>query len=316
MNFHLVSLCSNLFQSLLCSRWYHLVPAQTLRYKSYDLFYKSLCASGLELGYTFGKYRYTKLCNCFKKWSRLESCIINIAYLPYAQSEYILIPQQGMLYQKGLSDKKPFDIYHDSNIQEVVRVKPILADFAARVHELLAKWPRHPALMQVRPLYLFVLKFISINTRNGFPSYFYSLRKELNIWHVMTWNILQRNQILIFDWYIIQRNIFERVHLQNVKSSCHICFVQQRLIYLLNFRWCTKRGQIFKSTFRQRTKWKNASRLNRNSVIFKTFALFQLLVVIERILSFPVTSPVMKILTGLEVLLRKAQVRSWVAVHL
>lgn len=63
-----------------------------------------------------------------------------------------------MLYQKGLSDKKPFDIYHDSNIQEVVRVKPILADFAARVHELLAEWPRHPALMQVRPLHLFVLK--------------------------------------------------------------------------------------------------------------------------------------------------------------
>ena len=37
---------------------------------------------------------------------------------------------------------------------------------------------------------------------------------------------------------------------------------------------------------------------------------FQLLVVMERILSFPVTSPLMKILTGLEVLLRKAQVRS------
>ena len=36
---------------------------------------------------------------------------------------------------------------------------------------------------------------------------------------------------------------------------------------------------------------------------------FQLLVVMERILSFPVTSPVMKVLTGLEVLLRKAQVR-------
>ena len=292
----------------------------------------SVCASGLELGYIFGKYRYTKLCNCFKKWSRLESCIINIACLPHAQSEHILITQQEKLYQKGLSDKKPFDIYHDSNIQEVVRVKPILADFAARVHELLAEWPRHPALMQVRPLYLFVLKFISINTRNGVPSYFYSLRKELNIWHVMTFfpkffetwmkHVLKRVkhppeiQILIFDWYIIQRNIFERVHLQNVKSSCHICFVQQRLIYLLNFRWCTKRGQIFKSTFRQRTKWKNASRLNRNSVIFKTFAFFQLLVVIERILSFPVTSPVMKILTGLEVLLRKAQVRSWVAVHL
>ena len=113
-----------------------------------------MCASGLELGYTFGKYRHTKC----KKWSRLESCIINIAYFPHAQSEYILIPQQEMLYQKGLSDKKPFDIYHDSNIQEVVRVKLILADFAARVHELLAEWPRHPALMQVRPLHLFVLK--------------------------------------------------------------------------------------------------------------------------------------------------------------
>ena len=134
-----------------------MVPAQALRCKSSDLFYQSLCASGLELGYTFGKYQHTK-CNCFKKWSRSESCIINIAYLPHAQSEYILIPQQEMLYQKGLSDKKPFDIYHDSNIQEVVRVKPILADFAARVHELLAEWPRHPALMQVRPLHLFVLK--------------------------------------------------------------------------------------------------------------------------------------------------------------
>ena len=243
MNFHLVSLCSNLFQSLLCSGWYHLAPAQTLRCKSYDLFYKSLCASGLELGYTFGKYRYTKLCNCFKKWSRLESYIINIAYLPHAQSEHILITQQEKLYQKGLSDKKPFDIYHDSNIQEVVRVKPILADFAARVHELLAEWPRHPALMQVRPLHLFVLKYISINMRNGVPSYFYSLRKELNIWHAMTffrsffklewnmfsnvWNILIKPEKPNFNiWCIVQRNIFERVRLQNVKSSCHMCFVQ------------------------------------------------------------------------------------------
>ena len=38
------------------------------------------------------------------------------------------------------------------------------------------------------------------------------------------------------------------------------------------------------------------------------FYLLQLVEVVERILSFPVTSPVMKILTGLEVLLRKAQV--------
>ena len=64
-----------------------------------------------------------------------------------------------MPYQKGLADKKPFDIYHDSKVQEVVRVKPVLEDFAARIHELLAEWPRHPALMQVRPLYLFVLRY-------------------------------------------------------------------------------------------------------------------------------------------------------------
>ena len=36
---------------------------------------------------------------------------------------------------------------------------------------------------------------------------------------------------------------------------------------------------------------------------------FQLVTVVTRILSFPVTSPVMKFVTGLEVLLQKAQVR-------
>ena len=42
---------------------------------------------------------------------------------------------------------------------------------------------------------------------------------------------------------------------------------------------------------------------------------FQLVTVVTRILSFPVTSPVMKFVTGLEVLLQKAQV-SKVVSHL
>ena len=51
--------------------------------------------------------------------------------------------------QQGENGCKPFDIYHDPNIQEVVKVKPVLVDFMARVHELLAEWPRHPTLLQV-----------------------------------------------------------------------------------------------------------------------------------------------------------------------
>lgn len=212
-----------------------------------------MCASGLELGYTFGKYRYTKLCYCFKKWSRLESCIINIAYLPHAQSEHILITQQEKLYQKGLSDKKPFDIYHDSNIQEVVRVKPILADFAARVHELLAEWPRHPALMQVRPLHLFVLKYISINTRNGVPSYFYSLRKELNIWHAMTFfrSFLNLNETCSQTCETFSSNLRNRILIFDVLSKGtslkgYVCKMSSLLVICVSYRRTVMRNLFAK----------------------------------------------------------------------
>ncbi|PFX16223.1 Midasin [Stylophora pistillata] len=67
--------------------------------------------------------------------------------------------KQDMPYQKGLADKKPFDIYHDSKVQEVVRVKPVLEDFADRIHELLAEWPRHPALMQLLVVIQRILSF-------------------------------------------------------------------------------------------------------------------------------------------------------------
>lgn len=50
----------------------------------------------------------------------------------------------------GGGESIPFNIYHDSNIQEVVKVKPILQDFIARVQGLLAEWPRHPTLLQAK----------------------------------------------------------------------------------------------------------------------------------------------------------------------
>lgn len=62
---------------------------------------------------------------------------------------------QQQLYSAGASSGEtiPFNVYHDSNIQELVKVKPVLQEFMARVQELLAEWPRHPCLLQVkRPL--------------------------------------------------------------------------------------------------------------------------------------------------------------------
>ncbi|KAK2570712.1 Midasin [Acropora cervicornis] len=54
---------------------------------------------------------------------------------------------------------RPFNIYHDSNIQEAVKVKPVLQDFSARVQELLAEWPRHPNLVQLMVVIERILSF-------------------------------------------------------------------------------------------------------------------------------------------------------------
>ena len=67
---------------------------------------------------------------------------------------FFVISQQRGQFQSGVSEGTPFNIYHDSNIKEVVKVKPVLEDFSARVHELLAEWPRHPNLLQVNRLCL------------------------------------------------------------------------------------------------------------------------------------------------------------------
>ncbi|XP_015771488.1 PREDICTED: midasin-like [Acropora digitifera] len=54
---------------------------------------------------------------------------------------------------------RPFNIYHDSNIQEAVKVKPVLQGFAARVQELLVEWPRHPNLVQLTVVIERILSF-------------------------------------------------------------------------------------------------------------------------------------------------------------
>ena len=58
--------------------------------------------------------------------------------------------QHSLSSSSGGSEGTSFNIYHDSNIEEVVRVKPVLQDFMARIQELLAEWPRHPTLLQVK----------------------------------------------------------------------------------------------------------------------------------------------------------------------
>lgn len=45
--------------------------------------------------------------------------------------------------------KQHYDIYHDSNVAEVVQCRPVLSRLTIRVQELLAEWPDHPTLRQV-----------------------------------------------------------------------------------------------------------------------------------------------------------------------
>ncbi|XP_014672453.1 PREDICTED: midasin-like [Priapulus caudatus] len=43
-------------------------------------------------------------------------------------------------------DSRPFDIYHDPNVCETVKCRPLLDNMAKRVKELLGDWPDHPVL--------------------------------------------------------------------------------------------------------------------------------------------------------------------------
>eukprot|EP00057_Strongylocentrotus_purpuratus_P015788 XP_011670262.1 PREDICTED: midasin [Strongylocentrotus purpuratus] len=54
--------------------------------------------------------------------------------------------------RKGDDTSKPYDIYHDPNIPESIRCKPVLDGFMERIKGLLVEWPDHPTLKQLTML--------------------------------------------------------------------------------------------------------------------------------------------------------------------
>lgn len=44
---------------------------------------------------------------------------------------------------------RPYDIYYDSNVEEVLLCLPVLEKFLRRIRELLESWPDHPTLKMV-----------------------------------------------------------------------------------------------------------------------------------------------------------------------
>ena len=43
-----------------------------------------------------------------------------------------------------------YDFYHDPNVNETIRIRPVLQGLMGRLKELLAEWPGHPTLSEVR----------------------------------------------------------------------------------------------------------------------------------------------------------------------
>ena len=46
-------------------------------------------------------------------------------------------------------DSKPYDIYYDPNVPEVLQCRPLLEAFRTRVCDLLAEWTDHPTLKEL-----------------------------------------------------------------------------------------------------------------------------------------------------------------------
>ncbi|XP_071480621.1 midasin-like [Diadema antillarum] len=66
--------------------------------------------------------------------------------------------------RKGSGDAtRPYDIYHDPNIPEVIQCKSVLDEFTVRIDELLAEWPDHPTLKQLSML-IQRIKSFSVNS--------------------------------------------------------------------------------------------------------------------------------------------------------
>ena len=77
-----------------------------------------------------------------------------------------------------MKQTRPYDVYHDPNVPEVVQCRPLLERFIVRIEKLLEEWPEHPTLKQVGGFvcvlcfsfifisiifYFFILRFIYIH---------------------------------------------------------------------------------------------------------------------------------------------------------
>eukprot|EP00112_Aurelia_sp_Birch-Aquarium-sp1_P018771 Seg453.13 transcript_id=Seg453.13/GoldUCD/mRNA.D3Y31 product=Midasin protein_id=Seg453.13/GoldUCD/D3Y31 len=63
------------------------------------------------------------------------------------------------LAQSTTISLEAFDIYHESNIAEVQKLTPLLAEFSSRITELLNEFPEHPALIQIQQIIDRILSF-------------------------------------------------------------------------------------------------------------------------------------------------------------
>ena len=61
-----------------------------------------------------------------------------------------------------IKQSRPYDVYHDPNVPEVVQCRPLLERFIVRIEKLLEEWPEHPTLKQVGG-FVCVLCFIFIS---------------------------------------------------------------------------------------------------------------------------------------------------------
>ncbi|KAK3098216.1 hypothetical protein FSP39_017284 [Pinctada imbricata] len=69
--------------------------------------------------------------------------------------------QSGISHHKESKDNSSriYDIYHDPNIQEVLRCPPVLERLVTRVTELQMEWPDHPVLKQIIEIVKRILSF-------------------------------------------------------------------------------------------------------------------------------------------------------------
>jgi len=53
----------------------------------------------------------------------------------------------------------PYDIYHDANVEEAVKCRPLLEKLVVRVRELLNDWPEYPTLVQLETIIMRIMNF-------------------------------------------------------------------------------------------------------------------------------------------------------------